>query len=93
MLLENYFLTGDLEAQVAAFVAHDNHQRYHESQKKSHPGRCLHRPVPDNPVPTQKDQKEDDETTVLAARHHCFLTQTKKVQTLLKSGSLLSQNA
>lgn len=54
MLLENYFLTGDLEAQVAAFVAHDNHQRYHESQKKSHPGRCLHRPVPDNPARTQK---------------------------------------
>ena len=29
--LENYFLPGDLEAQVAAFVEHYNHQRYHES--------------------------------------------------------------
>ena len=31
ILLENYFLPGDLEAQVAAFVEHYNHQRYHES--------------------------------------------------------------
>jgi hypothetical protein len=31
ILLENYFLAGDLEAQVEAFVDHYNHQRYHES--------------------------------------------------------------
>ena len=31
ILLENYFLPGDLEAQVAAFVAHYNHRRCHES--------------------------------------------------------------
>ncbi len=31
ILLENYYLPGDLEAQVDAFVEHDNHQRYHES--------------------------------------------------------------
>jgi len=32
-LLENYFLPGDLEAHIAAFVGHYNHQRYHESLK------------------------------------------------------------
>jgi putative transposase len=31
ILLENYFLPGDLEARIAAFVRHYNHQRYHES--------------------------------------------------------------
>ena len=29
--LENYFLPGDLEARIEAFVEHYNHQRYHES--------------------------------------------------------------
>ncbi len=31
ILLENYFLPGDLESQVEAFVEHYNHRRYHES--------------------------------------------------------------
>ncbi|MDW3181144.1 MAG: IS3 family transposase [Roseobacter sp.] len=31
ILLENYFLPGDLEAQIEAFVDHYNNQRYHES--------------------------------------------------------------
>ena len=31
ILLENYFLPGDLETQIGAFVEHYNHRRYHES--------------------------------------------------------------
>lgn len=31
ILLENYYLPGDLERQVAAFIEHYNHGRYHES--------------------------------------------------------------
>ncbi len=31
ILLENYYLPGDLEAQVDAFVEHYNHLRYHEN--------------------------------------------------------------
>jgi putative transposase len=31
ILLENYYLPGDLEAQIEAFVARYHHQRYHES--------------------------------------------------------------
>ena len=31
VLLENYYLPGDLEQQIGAFVEYYNHQRYHES--------------------------------------------------------------
>jgi putative transposase len=31
ILLENYFLPGDFEAQIEAFVDHYNHQRFHKS--------------------------------------------------------------
>ena len=31
ILIENYFLPGDLEAQIEAFVEYYNHQRYHET--------------------------------------------------------------
>ena len=37
ILLENYFLPDDLEAQIDAFVGHYNHQRYHESLKNLTP--------------------------------------------------------
>ena len=37
ILLENYFLPGDLESHVAAFVGHYNHQRCHESLKNLTP--------------------------------------------------------
>ena len=31
ILLDNYYLPGDLERQIGAFVEHYNHVRYHES--------------------------------------------------------------
>ncbi len=37
ILLEHYFLPGDLEKQIEAFVDHYNHQRYHESLKNLTP--------------------------------------------------------
>ena len=37
ILLENYFLPGGLEAHLAAFVGHYDHQRYHESLKNVTP--------------------------------------------------------
>ncbi len=37
ILLENYYLPGDLEAHIEAFVEHYNHRRYHESLKNITP--------------------------------------------------------
>ncbi len=37
ILLENYYLPGDLEAQIDTFVGHYNHRRYHESLKNLTP--------------------------------------------------------
>ena len=31
VLLEHYYLPGELEAQIRAFIEHYNHHRYHES--------------------------------------------------------------
>lgn len=31
ILLENYFLSGDLERHIQAFIDHCNHHRYHEN--------------------------------------------------------------
>ena len=36
-LLENYYLPGDLERQVGAFVKYYNNERYHESLNKVTP--------------------------------------------------------
>ena len=37
ILLENYYLPGDLEAKIEAFVEHYNHRRYHESLRNLTP--------------------------------------------------------
>jgi len=37
ILLENYFLPGDLEAHIGDFVGHYNHRRYHESLRNLTP--------------------------------------------------------
>ncbi len=37
ILLENYYLPGDLEAHIDRFVEHYNHRRYHESLKNLTP--------------------------------------------------------
>jgi RNA-directed DNA polymerase len=37
ILLDNYYLPGDLERQISAFVEHYNHVRYHESIKNVAP--------------------------------------------------------
>ncbi len=42
ILLENYFLPGDLERQISAFVDHYNNRRYHESLENLTPADVYH---------------------------------------------------
>ena len=42
VLLENYFLPGDLERQISAFVDHYNNHRYHESLANLTPADVYH---------------------------------------------------
>lgn len=42
VLLENYFLPGDLERQIGAFVDHYNNHRYHESLANLTPADVYH---------------------------------------------------
>ncbi len=42
VLLENYFLPGDLERQIGAFVDHYNNHRYHESLSNLTPADVYH---------------------------------------------------
>lgn len=42
VLLENYYLPGDLERQISAFVTHYNNQRYHESLANLTPADVYH---------------------------------------------------
>ena len=42
VLLENYYLPGDLERQIEAFVEHYNNHRYHESLGNLTPADVYH---------------------------------------------------
>jgi len=67
ILLEHYYLPGDLEAQVEAFVEYYNHQRYHVSLKKRHTRRCLLRQGRIYHQTKRKDQTKNHRTKALAS--------------------------
>ncbi|MBX9468081.1 MAG: DDE-type integrase/transposase/recombinase [Rhizobium sp.] len=65
ILLQNFFVKEDLEAQIAAFVEHFNHCRYRESLDNLSPGRRLFRTRPDQPARMGKDQTSYSQTATL----------------------------
>lgn len=67
ILLKNYFLPGDLEAQIAGFVDHYNHRRYHESLGNLTPRRRLLRARPDHHAAKGKDQTRNHHQATLAS--------------------------
>src|SRR3546814_3392389 len=63
ILLENYFLPGDLEAQIEAFVDHYNHQRYHESLNNVTPADAYFGRAP--AIIKQRERRSEEHTSEL----------------------------
>ena len=66
ILLENYYMPGDLEAQVGTFVAYYNHQRYHESLGNLTPADVYLRTWTNHPTGKGENQTTDHRTPPLA---------------------------
>lgn len=63
ILLENYYLPGDLERAVADFVEHYNHRRYHESLDNLTPANVYFGKGSSYPATTRGDQTQDHRAT------------------------------
>ena len=68
ILLENYYLPGDLEAQVEAFVEHYNHQRYHESLSNVTPADAYFGRAESIIKQRERIKRTDHETKTLASQ-------------------------
>ena len=69
ILLENYYLPGDLEAQIARLRRALQSSPLSREPRQPYPGRRLLRARPDHPSRTRKDQAPDYRTSPLAAPH------------------------
>ena len=71
ILLENYYLPRDLEAQIDAFVDHYNHHRYHESLNNLTPadvycgrGQTILLMMPSHPSPVRSTSARANARTI-----------------------------
>ena len=91
ILLENYYLPGDLEAQINAFVAYYNHRRYHESSI-IYPADVYFGAVK-HPAGKRKDQTQNHRKPSVDPQQASRITSIQDAPELsLKSGRILSQN-
>ena len=65
ILLENYYLPGDLERAMHRFVEYYNHARYHESLQNLTPGRRLLRARAKGSEHKGEDQTRDNSTPTI----------------------------
>ena len=64
--MENYYLPGDLETQIEAFVGHYNYHRYHESLGNLTPADVYFRRGQTILLKKRKDQTKDATNPALA---------------------------
>lgn len=60
MLLDNYYLPGNLNASIGEYVDHYNTERYHESLNNVTPEHVYTGGRPNNPGPKKENETEYD---------------------------------
>jgi putative transposase len=91
VLLENYFLPGQLEAAVAAFVEQYNYHRHSREPGKPHPGRRLLRPRSGHPSGKAEDQEADHPKPPLEPSRPGSLTCTDEPEPSYARSAQMSQ--
>ena len=92
ILLENYYLPGDLEAQINAFVAYYNHLRYHESIANLTPADVYFGRGQTILLERERIKRQTIKNRRLIYREQGRITSIHARELSLKSGRILSQN-